>query len=93
MAASDYVSETPKFTLALKGASTDGERTSAIESTEFGLAPKVITGSRANCVLWATSPAVAVAWTSVGAGADRLRKPTLEESLSRKRKRRTNMTL
>ena len=29
MAASDYVSETPEFTLALKGASTDGKRTYA----------------------------------------------------------------
>lgn len=28
MAASDYVSKTPEFTLALKGASTDGKRTS-----------------------------------------------------------------
>ena len=39
MAASDYVSETPEFTLALKGASTDGKRTLAIEAKEFGFAP------------------------------------------------------
>ena len=30
MAASDYVSETPEFTLALKGASTDGKQTIAV---------------------------------------------------------------
>ncbi|MDZ4109964.1 MAG: hypothetical protein U1E18_10240, partial [Brevundimonas sp.] len=29
MAASDYVSDNPKFTLALKGASTEGKRTFA----------------------------------------------------------------
>ena len=34
MAASDYVSETSEFTLALKGASTDGKRTLIVRSSD-----------------------------------------------------------
>ncbi|MBU1347252.1 MAG: hypothetical protein KKA16_09910 [Alphaproteobacteria bacterium] len=49
MAASDYVSETLEFTLALKGASTDGKRTLSVlghtncvrEKTDLSLGPAI----------------------------------------------------